>query len=101
MIMQTVSLCDDVAVEITEGEFSSQSNLRFIPNDDRNLAVKAAKAFFSAAGESGGARININKRIPVGSGMEEAVKHCTQGIGIWDWASNDQGQEPDIVMPLK
>ena len=69
MIMQTVSLCDDVAVEITDGEFSSQSNLRFIPNDDRNLAVKAAKAFFSAAGESGGARININKRIPVGSGM--------------------------------
>jgi xylulose-5-phosphate/fructose-6-phosphate phosphoketolase len=30
--------------------------------------------------------------------MAEAVKHCTQGIGIWDWASNDQGQEPDIVM---
>lgn len=30
--------------------------------------------------------------------MEQAVKHCTQGIGIWDWASNDQGQEPDVVM---
>ena len=29
--------------------------------------------------------------------MQEAIKHCTQGIGIWDWASNDQGQEPDIV----
>ena len=29
--------------------------------------------------------------------MEEAVKHCTQGIGIWEWASNDQGKEPDIV----
>ena len=29
--------------------------------------------------------------------MEEAVKHCTQGISIWDWASNDQGKEPDIV----
>ena len=29
--------------------------------------------------------------------MDEAVKHCTQGIGIWDWASNDQGQDPDIV----
>ena len=29
--------------------------------------------------------------------MPEAVKHCTQGIGIWDWASSDQGQEPDIV----
>ena len=29
--------------------------------------------------------------------MPEAIKHCTQGIGIWEWASNDQGQEPDIV----
>ncbi len=30
--------------------------------------------------------------------MEEAVKHCTQGIGIWQWASNDGGDEPDVVM---
>ena len=30
--------------------------------------------------------------------MEQAVKHCTQGIGIWQWASNDQGSEPDVVM---
>jgi xylulose-5-phosphate/fructose-6-phosphate phosphoketolase len=30
--------------------------------------------------------------------MEEAVKHCTQGIGIWQWASTDEGREPDIVM---
>ena len=30
--------------------------------------------------------------------MEQAVKHCTQGAGIWQWASNDQYSEPDIVM---
>jgi xylulose-5-phosphate/fructose-6-phosphate phosphoketolase len=30
--------------------------------------------------------------------MDEAVKHCTAGIGIWGWASNDQGEEPDVVM---
>ncbi|MDZ7723189.1 MAG: phosphoketolase family protein [candidate division KSB1 bacterium] len=30
--------------------------------------------------------------------MDEAVKHCTAGIGIWQWASNDQGDEPDVVM---
>ena len=30
--------------------------------------------------------------------MEQAVKHCTQGIGIWEWASNDKGCEPDIVL---
>ncbi len=30
--------------------------------------------------------------------MDEAIKHCTTGIGIWGWASNDQGSEPDVVM---
>ncbi len=30
--------------------------------------------------------------------MEQAVKHCSQGVGIWEWASNDQGQEPDVVL---
>lgn len=30
--------------------------------------------------------------------MEEAVIHCTRGIGIWEWASNDEGTEPDVVM---
>jgi len=30
--------------------------------------------------------------------MDEAIVHATKGIGIWDWASNDQGQEPDVVM---
>ena len=30
--------------------------------------------------------------------MDQAIKHCTAGIGIWEWASNDQGGEPDVVM---
>ena len=30
--------------------------------------------------------------------MDAAVKHCTEGIGIWQWASNDQGVAPDVVM---
>ncbi len=30
--------------------------------------------------------------------MNQAVLHCTAGIGIWDWASNDKGSEPDVVM---
>jgi xylulose-5-phosphate/fructose-6-phosphate phosphoketolase len=30
--------------------------------------------------------------------MQSAIQHCTAGIGIWDWASNDQGAEPDVVM---
>jgi xylulose-5-phosphate/fructose-6-phosphate phosphoketolase len=31
-------------------------------------------------------------------GMEDAVTHCTKGIGIWDWASTDDSKEPDVVM---
>jgi xylulose-5-phosphate/fructose-6-phosphate phosphoketolase len=30
--------------------------------------------------------------------MDEAVAHCARGIGTWDWASNDAGQEPDVVL---
>ncbi|MGI8741754.1 MAG: phosphoketolase family protein [Bryobacteraceae bacterium] len=30
--------------------------------------------------------------------MDAAVKHCTAGIGLWEWASNDRGGEPDVVM---
>ncbi|MDZ8105952.1 MAG: phosphoketolase family protein [Nostoc sp. DedQUE12a] len=30
--------------------------------------------------------------------MDAAIKHCTKGIGIWEWASNDRGGEPDVVM---
>ncbi len=30
--------------------------------------------------------------------MDAAIKHCTKGVGIWEWASNDAGVEPDLVM---
>ena len=30
--------------------------------------------------------------------MDAAIRHCTKGLGIWDWASNDQGAEPEVVM---
>ncbi len=30
--------------------------------------------------------------------IEEAIAHCTRGIGIWEWASSDEGQEPDVVL---
>jgi xylulose-5-phosphate/fructose-6-phosphate phosphoketolase len=30
--------------------------------------------------------------------MDDAIVHCTRGLGIWEWASNDEGGEPDLVM---
>jgi xylulose-5-phosphate/fructose-6-phosphate phosphoketolase len=35
---------------------------------------------------------------PVWLTMDQAIKHCTAGVGIWEWASNDRGGEPDVVM---
>lgn len=71
MVMQTVGLCDEVSVTPTEdGQLSARSNLRFIPTDERNLAVKAARVYLETAGLRGqGLLLNLNKRIPVGAGM--------------------------------
>jgi len=35
---------------------------------------------------------------PVWLTMDQAIEHCTAGLGIWEWASNDKGSEPDVVM---
>ena len=71
MVMQTVSLCDEVTVTLDgSGRVRARSNLRFIPGDERNLAVKAALCFLEETGHTGqGMLIEINKRIPVGAGM--------------------------------
>lgn len=71
MVMQTVSLCDEITVTLDGGgRVRARSNLRFIPGDERNLAVKAALCFLEETGHAGqGMLIEINKRIPVGAGM--------------------------------
>jgi len=71
MVMQTVTLCDDIKVRLTDnGLVRSSSNLHFIPNDERNLAVRAALCYLEAIGERGqGVQIDMQKRIPVGAGM--------------------------------
>ena len=71
MVMQTVSLCDELLLTPNDsGRLTASSNLRFIPNDERNLAVRAAKRYLEAVGESGlGLHIDMRKAIPVGAGM--------------------------------
>ena len=71
MLMQTVSLCDELRLRFRDdGKVCAGSNLRFIPNDERNLAVRAALRFLEAIGETGqGLQIDIRKQIPVGAGM--------------------------------
>ena len=70
-VFQAIDLCDLVAVSVhRQGGISLRCNLPYLPTDGRNLAVKAAEAFFRAAGvENPGLHINIKKVIPVGAGM--------------------------------
>lgn len=71
MVMQTVSLRDEIEIELThDARFCAKSNLKYIPSDEKNLAVKAAKLYLAAIGNaSDGAEISIKKTIPVGAGM--------------------------------
>ena len=71
MVMQTVSLCDELSITLDHtGVVRAEADLRYIPRDDRNLAVKAARLYFARTGrEETGAVIRMKKRIPVGAGM--------------------------------
>ncbi len=71
MVTQTVSLCDDISVtETGDGRIRLMSNLAYLPNDRRNLAVRAAELFFCETGLScAGLLIRIKKRIPVCAGL--------------------------------
>ena len=71
MIMQTVSLCDEISVECVPGEgFEIKTNLEYIPGDERNIAAKSAGAFFEYTGIRGyRTKINIKKNIPVSAGL--------------------------------
>ena len=71
MVMQTVSICDELELRPTDtGRVQVKSNFSFIPGDERNLAAKAALGFFEAVGKQGqGLLITLQKAIPVGAGM--------------------------------
>lgn len=69
MIMQTVSLYDEVVVKKTESGIRVKTNRPYLPNDERNLAYKAARLVQETYGISEGVRIDIGKHIPVAAGM--------------------------------
>ena len=70
MVMQTISLHDDVTVTLTDGKgITCRVADAALPCDERNLAVKAAKAFCETVNYSGGIDIALTKRIPSEAGM--------------------------------
>lgn len=68
MIMLQCGLCDNITVEKSD-DITLSSNLSFLPNNEKNIAYKAAQAFFEYTNIKGGAKIDIVKHIPVGAGL--------------------------------
>lgn len=70
-VMQTVSVRDDIEIDIGTGKpWSLLCDMEGIPTDERNLAWKAAKVYLDTMGKDpNGLEIRIKKRIPVGAGM--------------------------------
>lgn len=67
-IMQSLELCDVVDIELAE-EITVNTSLSYLPSDNTNIAYRAAEAFFNHFGIKSGAKIYIEKNIPVAAGM--------------------------------
>jgi 4-diphosphocytidyl-2-C-methyl-D-erythritol kinase len=71
MVMQSVALCDELTIACERGDgVAVSTNLKYLPNDSRNIAARAAEVFFAHAGITGyRTEIVIKKRIPVCAGL--------------------------------
>ena len=69
-VMQSLSLCDIVDVEIMDGEnIVIECDQEGVPIDEKNIAYKAAKLYFAELGKQSGVKIKIKKNIPMAAGM--------------------------------
>ncbi|MDD6735258.1 MAG: 4-(cytidine 5'-diphospho)-2-C-methyl-D-erythritol kinase [Clostridiales bacterium] len=69
MIMQSVNLFDLVIVDRQKSGIKISTNRPFLPNNEQNIAYRAANLFFSETGIDGGVKIMIHKNIPVAAGL--------------------------------
>ena len=72
MVMQSIALCDDIELRVERGagEVRAVTNRYFLPNGDKNIAVRAVKVFFQNTGISGyDVDLRLKKRIPVCAGL--------------------------------
>lgn len=69
MVMQTVDLCDEITVDKGEGGITLTCSDARLPQDERNIAYKAAAAFFKETGIEPNAVISVTKKIPFEAGL--------------------------------
>lgn len=99
MIMQSVDLHDTVSVEKNDtGNIEISCDVADIPCDERNIAYKAAAAFFEATGtENCGIRIHIEKRIPHAAGLAGGSADGAAVIVALDKLFGTRLREKDII----
>jgi 4-diphosphocytidyl-2-C-methyl-D-erythritol kinase len=68
-VMQPIRFCDVLEIERAASGIELTCSDRTLPTDGRNLVYRAAEAFFSAVGGQGGARIHLDKKIPLAAGL--------------------------------
>ncbi|MCD8181378.1 MAG: 4-(cytidine 5'-diphospho)-2-C-methyl-D-erythritol kinase [Firmicutes bacterium] len=88
MIMQTVSLFDLIIIDKAAGGISISTNLRYLPCGEKNIAYKAADAFFKEAGIRGGVKIMIHKNIPVAAGLAGGSGNCAAALAAMNMLYN-------------
>ncbi|MCC8160039.1 MAG: 4-(cytidine 5'-diphospho)-2-C-methyl-D-erythritol kinase [Oscillospiraceae bacterium] len=88
MIMQTVSLFDLIIIDKAAGGISISTNLRYLPCNDKNIAYKAADAFFKETGIRGGIKIMIHKNIPVSAGLAGGSGNCAATLAAMNMLYN-------------
>lgn len=69
MIMQQITLCDNVEIIKKDKDITIETNSKFVPDDDRNIGVKVAKEILEKYNIKSGIHIKINKKIPVAAGL--------------------------------
>src|SRR5580692_3741869 len=68
-VMQPVNLCDDLAFQTIGKGIELTCSDPGLPTDSRNLVYRAAEKFFAAAGNPGGVKIHLDKKIPLAAGL--------------------------------
>lgn len=103
MVMGSVSLWDDVEVSLrSDGRIEAKCSIPWLPRDERNLAVRAARVFFDAAGNKTlGADIRIKKRVPVGAGMAPAAARTPRRCSARSMCSPERIPPRNSFAPLR
>lgn len=97
MIMQQVSVYDSITVSLTESDKTViSSNCPWIPNDERNLAFKAVRAFGEATGFDKSVKVDMMKFIPVSAGMAGGSSDAAAVLWALNKLSNARLSEDEL-----